>query len=91
MESHSQETLRRVQENDNILTKLVIGMRGFVHGSCPHGGFNPSDGRDFSQLGVCIAENTHLTMMEVRLIQLVMDILSRDFMMVSKKILLSIS
>ena len=38
MESHSQETLRRVQENDNILTELVIGMRGFVHGSCPHGG-----------------------------------------------------
>ena len=58
MDSHSQETLRRVQENDDTLESLWIGID---YNGDSNGGFNSSSGSDFSTLGTCIGENTHLT------------------------------
>ena len=57
MDSISQETLRRVESNDNTLTTLKIKNCNFDR----NGRFNSSDGRDFSTLGSSIGENTHLT------------------------------
>ena len=53
MNCFSQETLRRVQENDDTLTELRIG---FDY----EGGINSRSGSDFSTLGTFIGENTHL-------------------------------
>ena len=57
MDNISQETLRRVESNDNTLTTLKIKNCDFDR----NGRFNSSDGRDFSTLGSSIGENTHLT------------------------------
>lgn len=57
MDSISQETLRRVESNDDTLTMLKIKNCNFDR----NGRFNSSDGRDFSTLGSSIGENTHLT------------------------------
>ena len=56
MDSRSQETLRRVQENDNILKSLWIGGPN---------GFSSSVGDDYSKLGDYIGENTRLTKLVV--------------------------
>ena len=66
MDSRSQETLRRVQENDDTLKSLQIQIGG-------RSGFGPrwfksSDGDDYSTLGTYIKENTHLTKLEVALV-----------------------
>ena len=53
MESYSEETLRRVRQNDATLTQLVICYSG------EDGGFSSRDA-DYSQLGAAIAQNTHL-------------------------------
>ena len=58
MDSRSQETLRRVEENDDTLVALRIGNDYRI-------GFNSTDGYDFSRLGTCIGENTHLTTLAV--------------------------
>ena len=58
MDSRSQETLRRVEENDDTLVALRIGNDYRI-------GFNSTDGYDFSRLGTCIGENTHLTTLTV--------------------------
>ena len=60
MESYSEETLRRVRQNDATLTQLVICYSG------EDGGFS-SDDADYSQLGTAIAQNTHLTELQVEL------------------------
>ena len=60
MESYSEETLRRVRQNDATLTQLVICYSG------EDGGFSSDDG-DYSQLGAAIAQNTHLTELQVEL------------------------
>ena len=57
MDSHSQETLRRVQENDDTLEILQIGLRGF----------SSSVGDDYSRLGTFTGKNTRLTMLEIEL------------------------
>ena len=63
--SHSQETLRRVKENDETLKNLWIGEPALemIMELGDHGGvFNPSyDDSEFSKLGEYVAENTHLT------------------------------
>jgi len=53
MDSHSQETLRKVEENDVELTTLWIGEG--------EGMFSSRVGDDFSRLGAAIGENTHIT------------------------------
>ena len=58
-----QETLRRVEENDDTLKTLQLregtSMFDFA------GRFYSNDCRDYSKLGAAIGENTHLTMLEV--------------------------
>ena len=60
MESYSEETLRRVRQNDATLTQLVICYSG------EDGGFSSRDA-DYSQLGAAIAQNTHLADLQVEL------------------------
>ena len=54
--------MRRVQENDDTLESLWIGID---YNGDSNGGFNSSSGSDFSTLGTCIGENTHLTKLSV--------------------------
>ena len=62
MDNRSQETLRRVQQNDDTLTELYIGNFSPTYDEQP---FNSNDGRDYSRLGACIGENTRLTKLVV--------------------------
>ena len=55
----SQETLRRVEENDETMTELYIGDYGGV------GELNSANGDDYSRLGTFIGENTHLRTLTV--------------------------
>ena len=64
MDSHlgnSQDTLRRVEQNDAQFTELLIG---YVNND---GGFTSSDASDSSRLGTAIGNNTHLTNLVVNL------------------------
>ena len=67
MDSHSQDILRRVEQNDDTLTELRVG--------CPTG-FNPSSridfstlgtyiSEDFSRLGAAIGQNSNLTTLHI--------------------------
>ena len=59
----SQETLRRVEQDDSVLTKLFIGILG-SGASVPYpfeGGFVSRESNEYSKLGASIGENTHLT------------------------------
>ena len=59
MENSSQETLRRVEQNDRGTTKLWIGDN--LQGYHPdYDNFFSSVGDDFSALGTFIGQNTHL-------------------------------
>ena len=62
MNGRSPQTLRRVQENDDTLESLWIGID---YNGDSNGGFNSSSGSDFSTLGTCIGRNTHLTKLSV--------------------------
>ena len=53
MNSNSQETLRRIEQNDVSCKGLTIGYSGI-------GGFKSSDAGDYSRLGAAIGDNTHL-------------------------------
>ena len=55
MDSNSQKTLRRIEQNADQLTTLRIGS-AFLHG-----GFISSDTSDYLRLGTAIGNNTHLT------------------------------
>ena len=64
MDSHSQETLRRVEENDAELTELRICE------ASRDGVFISTDGADFSRLGAAIGKNTHLQRLAVHAVAL---------------------
>ena len=53
MDSHSQNTLDRVGQNDRTLTHLQLGDKGIE--------FDSGLSSDFSQLGAAVGQNTHLT------------------------------
>jgi len=59
MNSHSQETLRRIEQND--VTELCIGHSDF------DGWFISSDAGDYSRLGAAIGNNIHLKTLNVYL------------------------
>ena len=61
--------LRRVEENDETLTKLYIG--DYYDGDI--------SGSDYSQLGAAIGENTHLTTLDVGLYGIALDVTDREF------------
>ena len=63
MDIRSQETLRRVQQNDDTLTELHVGNWSETSDDP----FNSNDGSDYSKLGAAIGENTNLTWLEVDL------------------------
>ena len=54
MDVNSQDTLRRIEENDYDLTELWIGNYDV------DGGFKSSDASDYSRLGTAIGNNNHL-------------------------------
>ena len=58
MNDRSREILRRVEQNDATLTELYL-RSGYIDG------FSSSRGSDYSKLGACIGENTHLTKLYV--------------------------
>ena len=62
MDAHSQETLRRIEQNDATLTTLRIGYTYDPEARVNQDGtFYSRDSDDFSRLGASIKENTHLT------------------------------
>ena len=72
MNSISQETLRRVEQNDAQFTDLWINPTG--------GAFRSSDACDYSRLGVAIGNNTHLTKLRVYLrANQALDIANNEF------------
>jgi len=76
MDSRGQETLHRVLQNDDTLKSLQIGGRG---GFSPRR-FHSSDGDDYSTLGTCIKENTHLTKLVVVLVDVgALDVTNHEF------------
>ena len=79
MDRISQETLRRVGENDETLTELSI--RDYGDG----GIFNSTaNGDDYSRLGTFIGENTHLTTLNVAVCEeLALKNITENFLMVS--------
>ena len=62
MNRYSQETLRRVEQNDETLKELRMGHFGGVNDD---GLYFSRDGNDYSRLGAFIGENTHLTTLNV--------------------------
>ena len=60
MDSHSQETLRRIEQNNDTLIQLSLGGNAY-------GRFTSSDASDYSRLGAAIRNNTHLTKLRVYL------------------------
>ena len=75
MDSQSQKTLRRVEENDAKLTDLWI-----CDAHDQDGLFNSTDGDDFSRLGAAIEENTHLTDLWVVLSHAIaLDVTNNEF------------
>ena len=61
MNSICQETLRRIEQNDDQLTTL--GISGALMSGC----FKSSEASDYSRLGAAIGNNTHLTKLLVYL------------------------
>ena len=61
MNLDSQQTLRRIEQNDETMIKLQIGYHG------DGDGFSSNRSSDFSQLGVAIGRNTHLRVFGVDL------------------------
>ena len=66
MDNSSQETLRRVQQNDDTLTGLYLG-KWSITSNDPRGRFNSYNGSDYSKLGAAIGESTNLTKLDVDL------------------------
>ena len=75
--AHYEETLLRIEQNDNSLTTLFID--GGIHTRDGHGGrFNSRDG--FARLGNSIGTNTHLTNLEVSMRHgIELDVTHREF------------
>ena len=64
MNTGSQETLRRVAQNDPSLTHLRLVNDSSNYGLA-YGKFNSDNSDDYSTLGAAIANNTHLTTFRV--------------------------
>ena len=79
MNSNSQETLRRVTQNDPSLTELsLVGYNTNFYDS--DGKFYSDNRGDYSALGAAIANNTHLEKLEVILSDdLPLPVLNRGF------------
>ena len=78
MDSHSQETLRRVQQNDDTLNTLQLCQGTSMFDGA--GRFNSNDGSDYSKLGAAIGENTHLTTLDVNLSDgIMLDVIHTGF------------
>ena len=80
MNLDSQETLRRIGQNDATLTCLQIN-HSFAYDNTQNGEFKftSRDGNDFSQLGGAIRENTHLKKLDVLLSGSGLDVTNRGF------------
>ena len=63
MDKHSENTLRKIEQNDDALTELLIG-RSYVRNNY-NGAFNSSSSEDYSRLGAAIGNNTHLSELSV--------------------------
>ena len=61
MNSNSQDTLRRIEQNDDRLKRLWIGNTEY------HWGFVSSNASDYTRLGTAIGKNTHLSSLTVAL------------------------
>ena len=69
-------TLGRVERNDITLDELSIG----GYGTTNYGGFDSTDGNDYSTLGRFIGENTRLTKLLIRLHpSIALDVTDRGF------------
>ena len=68
MNSQSQKTLRRIEQNDATMITLWIGSNG---------GFSSNRSSDFSQLGVAIGRNTHVRVLGVVLDHTVLKVTDR--------------
>ena len=84
MSSKSERTLlRRLEQNDAILTKLQIGGTFSQYASTDNtaGMFNSTETNsiDFSRLGDYIGENTHLTHLQFVLGDNELDVTEREF------------
>jgi len=76
MDSKSQKTLRRVEQNDDQLTTLRISSTLLD----VDGRFASSDASDYSRLGAAIGNNTHLTKLVVNPAQTpTLDIANHEF------------
>ena len=74
MDELSIETLRQIEQNDDILTHLYLGE------DYGEDGFYSNVPRDFSRLGTSIWNNTHLTHLNVDISEIPMDVAEeRDF------------
>ena len=94
MNNHSQDTLRRIEDNDSTLTTLRIGscFIGPLDFIGIDGAFFSTVGDDFSRLGDYIVENTHLTRLDISLDNgIALDVENSAFMTASNKINLFIS
>ena len=70
MNSNSQETLRRIEQNYAGLSLLWINPRGF----------QSNDASDYSRLGAAIGNNTHLTKLNVELDEVdPLDVANEEF------------
>ena len=69
MNVHDQETLRRIEQNDDTMKKLWIGDTTLYDDdpTITGGTFNSRVGSDYSRLGASIGENTHLSRLVVDL------------------------
>ena len=61
MEDNSQDTLRRIEQNDAQFMDLQIGNYHYL------GWFKSSDSSDYSRLGTAIGNNTHITKLVFRI------------------------
>ena len=62
MDDNSQDTLRRIEQNDTGLRDLCIGYFDL------DGGFISNDAGDYSRLGAAIGKNNHLKTLNVFLV-----------------------
>ena len=63
MDKRSEKTLRKIEQNDDALTNVLIG--SYFVSNNNDGAFNSSDSEDYSRLGAAIGNNTHLTLLVV--------------------------
>ena len=80
MDPHSQQTLRRVEQNDATLLKLQIG--GWIPEDRPTPAeylFASRVSDDYSKLGASIGDNTHLSTLSVHISSSALSVEDRGF------------